>query len=275
MSFEFLRNKRTRIIFLSLFWGVLSLFFLLWICCPAWLQRHFSPLAACSSDNSEQAVDSIAQHSQQVDKLLRAPRNIEALAAGRTRKFPHLISHIDDYVGTFSDLNQQHLATAREIGIPSCQDRNAATRRADELVYIGDNPYFHVRPLNYSIPYLVPRAATLLEEIGHSFLDSLTNKGYAFQQLVITSVLRTDADVTQLRKRNRNAAAASAHSFGTTFDISYVHFLPLVAPSQHLRSADPYTLKCILAEVLRDQRRNGTCYVKYEVHQSCFHVTAR
>ena len=275
MPFEFLRNKRTRVIFLSLFWGVLSLFFLLWICCPAWLQRHFSSLAACSSDNSEQAVDSIAQHSQQVDKLLRAPRNIEALAAGRTRKSPHPISHIDDYTSTFSDLNPQHLATAREIGIPSCQDRNAATRRADELVYIGDNPYFHVRPLNYSIPYLVPRAATLLEEIGRSFLDSLTNKGYAFQQLVITSVLRTDADVAQLRKRNRNAAAASAHSFGTTFDISYVHFLPLVAPSQHLRSADPYTLKCILAEVLRDQRRNGTCYVKYEVHQSCFHVTAR
>lgn len=275
MSFEFLRNKRTKIIFLSLFWGVLSLLLLLWLCCPAWLQRHFSPIAACSSDNSEQAVDSIGLHSQQVDKLLRAPRNIEALAAGRTRKSPHLISHIDDYVGTFSDLNPQHLATARKIGIPSCQDRNAATRRANELVYIGDNPYFHVRPLNYSIPYLVPRAATLLEEIGRSFLDSLTNKGYAFQQLVITSVLRTDADVAELRKSNRNAAAASAHSFGTTFDISYVHFLPLVAPSQHLRSADPYTLKCILAEVLRDQRRNGTCYVKYEVHQSCFHVTAR
>ena len=224
MSFEFLRNKRTKIIFLSLFWGVLSLLLLLWLCCPAWL---------------------------------------------------HSISHIDDYAGTFSDLNPQHLATAREIGIPSCQDRNAATRRADELVYIGDNPYFHVRPLNYSIPYLVPRAATLLEEIGHSLLDSLTNKGYDFQQLVITSVLRTDADVAQLRKRNRNAAAASAHSFGTTFDISYVHFLPLVAPSEHRRNADPYTLKCILAEVLRDQRRNGTCYVKYEVHQSCFHVTAR
>ena len=206
MSFEFLRNKRTKIIFLSLFWGVLSLLLLLWLCCPAWLQRHFSPIAACSSDNSEQAVDSIGLHSRQVDQLLRAPRNIETLVAGRTRKSPHPISHIDDYAGTFSDLNPQHLATAREIGIPSCQDRNAATRRADELVYIGDNPYFHVRPLNYSIPYLVPRAATLLEEIGHSFLDSLTNKGYAFQQLVITSVLRTDADVAQLRKRNRNAA---------------------------------------------------------------------
>ena len=30
-----------------------------------------------------------------------------------------------------------------------------------------------------------------------------------------------------------------------------------------------------LAEVLDDQRKMGTCYVKYEVHQSCFHITAR
>ena len=88
MSFEFLRNKRTKIIFLSLFWGVVSLLLLLWLCCPAWLQRHFSPIAACSSDNSEQAVDSIGLHSRQVDRLLRAPRNIEALVAGRMRKSP-------------------------------------------------------------------------------------------------------------------------------------------------------------------------------------------
>ena len=194
----------------------------------------------------------------------------------KTRKHRPIASPFSDgYSETFADLNPLHLTTARQIGIPSCKDRNAATRRADELVYIGDNPYFHVRPLNYSIPYLVPHAATLLEEIGRSFLDSLTLKGYAFQQLVVTSVLRTDADVAQLRTRNRNAAAESAHSYGTTFDISYTHFLPLVAPSQHVRKADPYTLKCILAEVLRDQRQKGTCYVKYEVHQSCFHITAR
>ena len=33
--------------------------------------------------------------------------------------------------------------------------------------------------------------------------------------------------------------------------------------------------KSILAEVLEDQRLMGTCYVKYERHQSCFHITAR
>ena len=275
MPFPFLRHQRAKIVFLSLFWALLSLLLLLWVCCPAWFRQPFSPFAACSSENSEAPTDSIALQRQRVDRILRAPRQNQALVAARTLKDVHTVSHIDGYSETFADLNPQHLNTARKVGIPSCKDRHAATRRADELVYIGDNPYFHVRPLNYSIPYLVPHAATLLEEIGRSFLDSLTLKGYAFQQLVVTSVLRTDADVAQLRQRNRNAAAESAHSYGTTFDISYTHFLPLVAPSQHVRKADPYTLKCILAEVLRDQRQKGTCYVKYEVHQSCFHITAR
>ena len=275
MPFPFLRHQRAKIVFLSLFWALLSLLLLLWVCCPAWFRQPFSPFAACSSENSEAPTDSIALQRQRVDRILRAPRQNQALVAARTLKDVHTVSHIDGYSETFADLNPQHLTTARQVSIPSCKDRNAATRRADELVYIGDNPYFHVRPLNYSIPYLVPHAATLLEEIGRSFLDSLTLKGYAFQQLVVTSVLRTDADVAQLRQRNRNAAAESAHSYGTTFDISYTHFLPLVAPSQHVRKADPYTLKCILAEVLRDQRQKGTCYVKYEVHQSCFHITAR
>jgi len=275
MPFPFLRHQRAKIVFLSLFWALLSLLLLLWVCCPAWFRQPYSPFAACSSENSEASTDSIALQRQRVDCILRAPRQNQALVAAHTPKGVHAVSPIDGYSETFADLNPQHLTTARQIGIPSCKDRNAATSRADELVYIGDNPYFHVRPLNYSIPYLVPHAATLLEEIGRSFLDSLTLKGYAFQQLVVTSVLRTDADVAQLRTRNRNAAAESAHSYGTTFDISYTHFLPLVAPSQRLRNADPYTLKCILAEVLRDQRQKGTCYVKYEVHQSCFHITAR
>ena len=275
MPFPFLRHQRAKIVFLSLFWALLSLLLLLWVCCPAWFRQPFSPFTACSSENSEASTDSIALQRQRVDRILRAPRQNQALVAARTQKGVHAVSPIDGYEETFSDLNPLHLNTARKVGIPSCKDRNAATHRADELVYIGDNPYFHVRPLNHSIPYLVPHAATLLEEIGRSFLDSLTLKGYAFQQLVVTSVLRTDADVAQLRTRNRNAAAESAHSYGTTFDISYTHFLPLVAPSQRLRNADPYTLKCILAEVLRDQRQKGTCYVKYEVHQSCFHITAR
>jgi hypothetical protein len=30
-----------------------------------------------------------------------------------------------------------------------------------------------------------------------------------------------------------------------------------------------------LAEVLNDMRKQGRCYIKYEVKQSCFHITTR
>ena len=35
------------------------------------------------------------------------------------------------------------------------------------------------------------------------------------------------------------------------------------------------TLKWILSEVLRDMRQNDRCWIKYEVHQGCFHITAK
>ena len=38
-------------------------------------------------------------------------------------------------------------------------------------------------------------------------------------------------------------------------------------------SAD--TLKLVLAEVLRDLRKADKCYIKYELKQGCFHITAR
>lgn len=229
-----------------------------------------------ASADADATNDSITQQRERVDSLLRAPRFSRFTLDEHGKLLKQPVKSVTDFSETFPDLNPTHLATAERIGIRSCADRNEAALRDNELVYIGDNPYYHVRPLGYSIPYLVPRAATLLEEIGRSFLDSLTSKGYAFRQLVVTSVLRTQDDVRRLRRHNRNAAATSAHSFGTTFDIAYTHFNAVPGPRDpSLRTPDPYTLKCILAEVLRDQRLKGTCYVKYEVHQSCFHITAR
>ena len=35
------------------------------------------------------------------------------------------------------------------------------------------------------------------------------------------------------------------------------------------------TLKMVLSEVLRDLKKNGRCYVKYELKQGCFHITTR
>ena len=47
------------------------------------------------------------------------------------------------------------------------------------------------------------------------------------------------------------------------------------APGEPRRQVRNDTLKWVLAEVLRDMRESGRCYVKYEVKQGCFHITVR
>ena len=43
------------------------------------------------------------------------------------------------------------------------------------MVEIKTNDYYEVEELTHSIPYLVPEAANLLEDIGKNFQDSLKN----------------------------------------------------------------------------------------------------
>ncbi len=126
-----------------------------------------------------------------------------------------------------------------------------------------------------SIPYLVPRAAVLLNDIGRALLDSLQLKGVPAHQLIVTSVLRTQEDVAKLRNYNRNATENSCHLYGTTFDICYNRYRTVEAPGEKRRAVRNDTLKWILSEVLNDMRKQERCYVKYEVKQGCFHITVR
>ena len=144
-------------------------------------------------------------------------------------------------------------------------------------MFVGDNPYYDIKKLTHSIPYLVPRAAICLEEIARAFMDSCVVKGLPMHKVVLTSVLRTEKDVKKLRRVNANASQNSCHQHGTTFDISYNHFTMVQDPNSAPKQPVPMSrLKQILAEVLEDQRNLGTCYVKYEYRRSaCFHITAR
>lgn len=222
------------------------------------------------------ATDSISLHSVHVDSLLLTKRQPLRLLRGDGKPVKNRVTSVVRFETSFPDLNDVQLASAHKLGVPLIADREEAKRRVNELVYIADDPFYVVQPLHHSIPYLVPRAATLLHTIARAFNDSLVTKGYPLHKLIITSVLRTEADVEKLRKRNSNASLNSCHQYGTTFDISYNRFLEIQDPDKgksEIRWVTVY--KSILAEVLEDQRLAGTCYVKYEVHQSCFHVTAR
>ena len=244
---------------------------------PQWgdaLTSHIAPLQSVPLPTA--STDSVTLHSQSVDSLLLCKRAPLRLLQGNGQPVKNRVTSVVRFETSFPDLNDVQLATAQRLGVPLIADRTEAQHRKSDLVYIADSPFYEVQRLHNSIPYLVPRAATLLNTIARAFCDSLATKGYPLHKLLVTSVLRTKADVEQLRKHNSNASPNSCHQYGTTFDISYNRFLEIKDPEQgpsEIRWVTVY--KSILAEVLEDQRLAGTCYVKYEVHQSCFHITAR
>ncbi|MCD8304187.1 MAG: DUF5715 family protein [Prevotellaceae bacterium] len=188
----------------------------------------------------------------------------------------HRIKGVVSYARSFPDLQDVQLEAAQRYGVPPVKDRDEAELRKSELVYIGSSPYYDIdKRMNASIPYLVPRAARLLSDIGRNYLDSLASKGIPLHKVIVTSVLRTEADVRRLVRRNGNASDQSCHRFGTTFDICYNRYATVSPPGEQRRPVRNDTLKWVLSEVLRDLRETGRCYVKYEVRQGCFHITTR
>ena len=189
---------------------------------------------------------------------------------------PHNIRGVANFGRTFGDRNDRQLAVAQAIGIPPIASREAAEKLTDKLVLIDDNEHYSVDSLTHSIPYLIPGAAALLDTIGRNFLDSLACKGLNPNKVIVTSVLRTQHDVKRLRRRNTNASANSTHAYGTTFDISWKRFEKVEDPDgRPLQDVRADTLKLVLAEVLRDLRKADRWYVKCEIRQACFHITAR
>ena len=188
----------------------------------------------------------------------------------------HKIRSVSSFKECFPDTNATQLTAARRWGVSPVKNRADAEQRKSELVYIGASPYYHVDPLRQSIPYLGPRAALLLEDMGRAFFDSLYVKGLPLHQFVVTSVLRTQEDVSRLRRFNGNATENSCHLYGTTFDICYNRYETVEDPDgPRRREVRNDTLKFVLSEVLRDMRQQGRCYIKYEVKQGCFHMTVR
>ena len=188
----------------------------------------------------------------------------------------HRILSVSSYTAAFPDTNAVQLSAAQQWGVTPVKNREDAESRKRELVYVGSNPYYHVDPLYSSIPYLVPRAAVLLQDIGQAFFDSLYVKGVPLHKIIVTSVLRSQDDVAKLRRRNGNATENSCHLYGTTFDICYNRYKTVEDPDgPSRRQVRSDTLKWVLSEVLRDMRENQRCYIKYEVKQGCFHMTVR
>ena len=180
------------------------------------------------------------------------------------------IHYKGSYTRDFNDLNDLHLQAAKKIGITPPSTRDEVEKIKKKLTEIKSCKTYEVEELTHSIPYLVSRAANLLDKIGENFRDSLENLNAPKYKLIVTSVTRTDEDVTKLRKRNVNSSANSAHVYATTFDISWVRY---VKDDKSKIDLTPEQLKMVLASVLRDLKKEKKCYVKHEKRQGCFHIT--
>lgn len=168
----------------------------------------------------------------------------------------------------FNDSNYLQLAHARHMGIRPIA-RPADVFASDRpVVRIYDTEHYRLDTLKHSVPFLVPEAATLLNDLARAFNDTLSRRGLPPLRLKVTSLLRTQSSVKKLRRVNRNATEFSTHQYATTFDVSYLRFYDHRGNEVY----DP-RYRLALAEAVYDLRAANRCMVKYEVKSPCFHIT--
>lgn len=171
----------------------------------------------------------------------------------------------------FNDSNALQLVAAEKNGFKPVNTLRDAYSIDRPLIRIYSCDAYMLDDLSASVPYLVPKAAQLLKEIGYAFQDSIKKRGGKRYRIKVTSVTRTVYSVSKLMRRNRAATENSCHRYGTTFDISWVKF-DCLDPSMVISLED---LKNILAEVVQDFRKRGRCYAIFERKSGCLHITVR
>lgn len=170
----------------------------------------------------------------------------------------------------FNDSNKYQYAAAERIGIDPIQGVSDAYFTRRPLHRIASCKNYHLDVLTHSMPYLVPEADQLLNEIGSRFNERVKKISPVPHRIRVTSVLRSGYAVKKLKKVNTNATDSSTHQLATTFDISYAHF----DCDNPARAIPDEQLKYILADVLLSLRKEKKCMVKFEKKSPCFHISA-
>ena len=180
--------------------------------------------------------------------------------------------YIGSFTRDFDDLNPVQLEAAQSLGITPAKCRNDLPR-IDRLVPLKETPELKLDDLTHSVPLMVPEAVRLAQEIGTAFRCQLEADGQPLYRLIVTSVTRTEEDMSELRQRNGNASPHSTHCYGTTLDISWQRFDKI--DPEDPRRIEPEELKHLLARVLKAFHEDGRCYIKHERKQACFHITIK
>ncbi len=195
---------------------------------------------------------------------------LAVIAAGCEKPVTQVTEEAPEAPFRFDDLQPIQLEAAQKFGIKPLENRDTDFTQIKELVKIEPCQYYDIEWLSHSVPYLTPSAKALLDEIGRDFQDSLKLRGVRPEKIVVTSVLRTMADVKRLQRVNSNAVPNSTHCYGTTFDIAHNSFNPVEGKQHDLTFRE---MKTVLAHVLYRLRMQKKCWVLVEERQACFHIT--
>lgn len=221
------------------------------------------------SDSEESISEQDPEIQQQVVEVNEKDSIVNSSATKNVQYSRVAVNHVGSLMEVFNDSNHHQMVYAKKYGIEPIRTIADTWHTRRPLVKITTNRNYRVDKLTHSLPFLVPEAALLLNDIGKSFIDTLKNRGAEGYRIIATSLLRTPHSVKKLRRVNVNATENSTHQFGTTFDISWSRF-DSRDKSHALNEVD---LKHLLAEVLYDMKKQGRCMVKYERKTACFHVT--
>ncbi len=164
------------------------------------------------------------------------------------------------------DPYEDHLNAAELTGIGLIWDEKQFFQLVNNRVLVEADfgAGYKVDSLAHSYPYLTLHSKKVLEGLGKTF-EALAGEGSYF---TVSSATRTMEQQKNLKKRNRNAADGnSSHSYGVSFDISYIRF-------NGTKGHHPKAQKDLEAVLNHFQKENKIFVIK-ERRQACYHITVR
>lgn len=243
--------------------------------------------AAPASDVVEALDEALAEQEEAVEHIARRFEEIDDLKTAQELQLRRY-------------RNADHLQRARSLGVGRVSGTDEIERLVEQgsLVRLGDTTtFYYLQEFEYSVPYVTPDMARLLDRIGERLHDELRSAELPLYRFNISSVLRTAENQQALRRVNPNATlSTSAHEYGTTLDI-VVHIYDYVPRPEDLLPVTSYPaldarlatmqrrmygalgmrywrhLKGLLGRILIDLQNDASVLVTLERQQPVFHIT--
>jgi hypothetical protein len=169
----------------------------------------------------------------------------------------------------FNEKNSIHIIASKKSSLHSPIKKEIGIRKYlknKSLVPLKDGEGYIIDKMSYSYPFLTAKTISFIEALGMEFKTACELSHLRCRPFIITSALRTKETVNKLQKINPNALKESTHLYGCTFDITWSRFGYGNDPDQEMLD--------LLIPCLKNMQKKRKCRIKFEMNQSCFHITA-